>query len=631
MSLGVAARTSSARRKAGMPHGWAGTVSDLLATAPTGPILLLRESHAHLYHDSPSGGQIRAWEGELRILREALSGCANAGDWGIVLEYELPFEGGRRPDAVILAGEKVLVLEFKEKSAATPADIDQVRAYARDLSEYHSDSHGREVLPILILATGRGPDRDVETVQIVTPASLGGKINEIAGRGTQIELPRWLAGTYAPLPTLVEAARRVFKDEPLPAVRRAESAGVNTLITWLHQLVFQASERKERHLVLITGVPGAGKTLVGLQFVHESQVRDEPSAIFLSGNGPLVEVLQGALHSTIFVRPMRDFILEYGVRKRGKPNNHVFVFDEAQRAWDIDYMTRKHSHAYSEPAVLLRLASELPDWGVVVGLVGEGQEIHVGEEAGMAQWVTAVSAAPARFALHVPPHLGATFQQFKPTADERLNLTLSLRTHRAEGVQDWVAAYIAGDISGASRLSPALKAQAFNMYVTTDLLRAKRYAFERYGGTDKRFGLLASAKAHNLAELGIYNGFTGTRRNVAAWYNAPPSDPRSSCQLSRPETEFQCQGLELDLPIICWGDDLRWEQQTWRSYARTVWAHDSHQLRLNSYRVLLTRGRDGFIVYLPDNLPHGQQSTLMGQCRDAGMDELRSIVNGLAA
>jgi hypothetical protein len=614
-----------------MPHGWAGAVSDFLASGPAGPVLLLRESHARLYHGPPSGGQVRVWEGELRILRDALSRCANGRDWGIVLEYELPFEGGRRPDAVVLAGEKVLVLEFKEKSAASPADVDQVRAYSRDLAEYHTESHGREVLPVLVLVTGKAADRELETVHIVTPASLAAKIDELAGRGNQIELVRWLASSYAPLPALVEAARRVFRDEPLPAIRRAESAGVNKLIAWLHQLIFRAFERKERHLVLITGVPGAGKTLVGLQFVHESQVRDEPSAIFLSGNGPLVEVLQGALHSTVFVRPMRDFILEYGVRKRGKPNSHVFVFDEAQRAWDIDYMTRKHSHAYSEPAVLLQLASELPDWGVVVGLVGEGQEIHVGEEAGMAQWVTAVREAPARFALHVPPHLGATFQQFKPTVDDWLNLTLSLRTHRAERVQDWVAAFIAGDIAGAERLSQALKAQTFDMYVTTDLLRAKRYAFDRYGGTDKRFGLLASAKAHNLVELGIDNGFTGTRRYVAAWYNAPPNDPRSSCQLSRPETEFQSQGLELDLPIVCWGDDLRWEQQTWRSYARTARARDSHQLRLNSYRVLLTRGRDGFVVYLPDNLPNGQQSTLMGLCLDAGMEELRSIVNGLAA
>src|ERR1700686_2168654 len=374
-----------------MPHGWAGKAADFLALGPTGPVLVLRESHAHLYQEPPSRGQIRVWEGELRILREALGRCSNCADWGIVLEYELPFEGGRRPDAVTLAGEKVLVLEFKEKPEASPADVDQVRAYARDLAEYHTESHGREVVPVLVLARGIAPDRDLETVHIVTPASLAAKINDLAGRGNQIELPEWLCGTYGPLPTLGEAARRGFKNEPLPAIRRAESAGVNKLIAWLHRLVFQASERKERHLVLITGVPGAGKTLVGLQFVHESQVRDEPSAIFLSGNGPLVEVLQGALHSTVFVRPMRDFILEYGVRKRGAPNNHVFVFDEAQRAWDVDYMTRKHSHAYSEPAVLLQLASELPDWGVVVGLVGEGQGIHVGEEAGMAQWVTAVS------------------------------------------------------------------------------------------------------------------------------------------------------------------------------------------------------------------------------------------------
>jgi len=614
-----------------MPQGWAGTVSDFLATGPTGPILLLREAHADLYHQPPSGGQEQVWEGELRILREALSRCRDARDWGIVLEYELPFEGGRRPDALILAGERVLVLEFKEKPAAIPADVDQVRAYARDVAEYHSESHGRDVLALLVLASGSGADREVESVHIVTPGSLAAKIDDLAGRGNQIDLPRWLAGSYAPLPSLVEAARRVFKDEPLPAIRRADSAGVNRLITWLHQLVFQASEQRERHLVLITGAPGAGKTLVGLQFVHESQVRDEPSATFLSGNGPLVEVLQGALHSTIFVRPMRNFILEYGVRKRGRPNSHVFVFDEAQRAWDIDYMTQKHSHPYSEPAVLLRLASELPDWGVVVGLVGEGQEIHVGEEAGMAQWVTALTEAPSSFKLHLPPHLSPIFQQFQPKVNERLNLTVSLRTHRAEHVQDWVRAFIAGDVAGARGHAQALKAQAFDMYVATDLLRAKRYAFERYGATEKRFGLLASAKAHNLAALGIDNGFNGTRRSVAAWYNAPPSDPRSSCQLSRPATEFQCQGLELDLPIICWGDDLRWEQQTWHSYARTARAHDSHQLRLNSYRVLLTRGRDGFVIYLPDNLPDGQQAVLLKLMHDAGMSELHTLVNGLAA
>src|SRR2546428_7973396 len=150
-----------------MPQGWAGTVSDLIATGPVGPILMLRESHAHLYHEPPSGAQIRVWERELGILREALSRCANARDWGIVLEYELPFEGGRRPDAVILAGQKILVLEFKERGAASPADIDQVRAYARDLAEYHSESHGLEIVPILVLATGTGGGRELETGLIV--------------------------------------------------------------------------------------------------------------------------------------------------------------------------------------------------------------------------------------------------------------------------------------------------------------------------------------------------------------------------------------------------------------------------------------------------------------------------------
>src|SRR5437016_3993926 len=153
-----------------MTVGWAGTVADFLGLAQTGPILLLREAHAQLYDDLPSRSQIRVWEGELGILRDALSRCANASDWGIVLEYELPFEGGRRPDAVILAGDNVLVLEFKEKAAASPADVDQVRAYARDLADYHTESHGREVLPVLVLVTGKSADRVLETVHIVSPA-----------------------------------------------------------------------------------------------------------------------------------------------------------------------------------------------------------------------------------------------------------------------------------------------------------------------------------------------------------------------------------------------------------------------------------------------------------------------------
>lgn len=613
-----------------MAHGWAGTVAEFVARGPSGPILELRESHTQLYHEQPSALQVRVWGSELTTLRSALSACPDAGGWGLVLEYELPFEGGRRPDAVLLIGNRVIVLEFKEKATATPADVDQVRAYARDLSEYHSASRGLDVEPVLILRGKTSPDQRAESVRIVSPATLAQTLSSFANDKAQIPLDHWLSGTYAPLPTLVGAARRVFRDEPLPAIRRAESAGVNDLIAWLHRLVIQASNKNERHLVLITGVPGSGKTLVGLQFVHESQVRNEPSAIFLSGNGPLVEVLQGALHSTVFVRPMRDFILEYGVRKRAQPSSHVFVFDEAQRAWDVDYMKRKHEHEYSEPSVLLQIAAKLPEWGIVIGLVGEGQEIHAGEEAGMQQWVTALQEAKGGFQLHLPRHLGATFSRFQPTMNDLLNLTLSLRTHRAERVQDWVAALISGDITKASNLSRSLKAQAFDMYLTPDLLRAKRYAFDRYAETDKRYGLLASSKARNLQELGIDNGFTGTRRYIAAWYNAAPKDPKSCCQLSRPATEFQSQGLELDLPIICWGDDLRWEGN-WLSTARTQYALDSQQLRLNSYRVLLTRGRDGFIIYLPDNLPQGQQAALTDIFKRAGVDELQATVNGLAA
>ncbi len=209
------------------------------------------------------------------------------------------------------------------------------------------------------------------------PSILSGK----AGTGAQLDVATFLGGTYSPLPTLVSAAKRLFNHEPLPLIKRAESAGIPALLSSLHDLVDGAKARGERHLVLITGVPGSGKTLAGLQFVHESRA-NEAEAVFLSGNGPLVTVLQDALQSSIFVRPMHNFDLEYGIRKRSLPPQNVFVFDEAQRAWDAAKVLEHKHHDRSEPEILLDVAGSVPRWGVAIGLVGEGQEIYVGEEAG---------------------------------------------------------------------------------------------------------------------------------------------------------------------------------------------------------------------------------------------------------
>jgi len=209
---------------------------------------------------------------------------------------------------------------------------------------------------------------------------------------------------------------------------------------------------RSRHLALITGVPGAGKTLVGLQFVYQHHFGADPDvtnrAVFLSGNGPLVEVLQHALgrESRVFVQPMRNFIKEYGFGT-GHPREHVLVFDEAQRAWDMDWVLKKHGHKASEPDLLIKAADRLPGWAMLVGLIGEGQEIHTGEEAGLTQWNEALLKSPEQWTVHTPPDLRRSFTVAGPVeVNPLLSLTFSLRTHLASDVQEWLRYLLMGEI-----------------------------------------------------------------------------------------------------------------------------------------------------------------------------------------
>lgn len=600
-----------------MAYGWAGTASEFIAEDPRSLIHRLNEAALANYGQSAGAAQEGAWAHELPCLSNGLHLLPEAADWGVVLEYELPYEGGRRPDAVVLARERVLVLEFKDSATPGQAEIDQVKAYARDLAEYHSCCRGRPVVPVLVLPNRPG-HRRVDETDLVDCLALSGTLRDLEGTLDQLPFACLTEGQYAPLPSLVQAARFVWRREPLPFIRRAESAGVPQLLVWLHDLAKQAQANHERHLVLITGVPGSGKTLVGLQFVYEVLAGDEPQAVFLSGNDPLVAVLQDALQSKVFVRRWRDFDTQFG--KQGKlSSEHVLVFDEAQRAWDRQRMLEKHGIPKSEPQLVAEALARMPDWGLVIGLVGEGQEIYLGEEAGLGQWVEAVRSADAAVSVHVPTHLASVFGPVAPTTSRLLNLTLSLRTHRADNVQDWVAAVIDGRLPPAARLAPSLHEAGYDLYVTDDLPLAKQYLIARYAGaTEKHYGLLASSKARNLRELGVDNEFNAMQRvRIGPWFNTAASDPRSGCQLSQPVTEFQCQGLELDMPIVCWGDDLGWEGD-WVSYRRTTAARDSHQLRLNSYRVLLSRGRDGQIIYVPRNLPRGQSQGVLNAFLEAG-------------
>ena len=594
------------------PYGWYGSVSDFLNVNEGAWLESLQAHHLRCMNMPADAAQTAAWRQSFRILKQQffilISLRRNATGWKAVFEYELPRERGRRPDLVLLATSDIVVVEFKEHDVPLQAHVDQVAAYARDLKNYHEESHEWSLHPVLVATKYRGSVMTKREVQFASPDSLHTVIHSVVAdaAGPYIDPDRWVNSDYAPLPSLVQAARDIFNKQPLPQIKRALSAGIPDTIASLVGITKAAQENDGLHLALVTGVPGAGKTLVGLQFVYQDHFGDSQgsrTAVFLSGNGPLVQVLQYALKSTIFVQDVHGFLKQYGGTRLRVPEEHVWVFDEAQRAWDANRVSEKRGHSTSEPADFLSIGTRLP-WALLVGIIGEGQEIHVGEEAGLEQWNDAIEASSKPWIVHCPPRIAHLFKAAKEVrTDNRLDLTVSLRSHLAEHVQEWVALVLNGRIAEARAVAAEVVDQGFDMYVTQDLETAKTYARERYREYEvKTYGLLASSKAKNLSAWGIRNDFNETKRlRVGPWYNDPPTSGSSCRQMTSVATEFSAQGLELDFPIVCWGDDLAWDGQAWRTPPQTrSRARDPHRLRINSYRVLLTRGRDGFVVFVPD-------------------------------
>lgn len=590
--------------------GWAGTLESFTRANSADIVGELAEHYLRLNAEPSESSHLHAWRSSIAAAQKATAWLEETRpdslSWHVVLEYELPRERGRRPDLILLAGNCIVVVEFKDFSDPLPGHIDQVEAYARDLADYHAASHGREMRSVLCLTRAKmSLAQDHDTI-VVSGADLAqGILLALPADAGQspIDAQAWLIADYEPLPSLVNAARMIFEHDDLPHIHRAESAGIPDTLAVLDRVAEAARTNEESHLVLITGVPGAGKTLVGLQFVYETHFgeRDGQQAVFLSGNGPLVKVLQHTLKSRVFVQDVLGFLRSYGADRTNLPREHIWVFDEAQRAFDADMALEKRGAAISEPEDFLRLGEKLDSWALMVGLIGEGQEINRGEEAGIAQWNAALGEMDKPWSVHCPPSLAGVFTNAVSLhVEERLSLDTTLRSHRAEEIHRWVALFLDGQIDSCKLLANVLIGQGFGMYVTRDIEAARLYVRERYKGMrDARFGLLASAKARNLAEHGFLNEYQFTRNmRVGPWFSDDPTSPYSCCALRDTATEFQCQGLELDMPIIGWGHDLWWAGAQWDCSTRYK-VRDPRQIRINAYRVLLTRGRDGFIVFVP--------------------------------
>eukprot|EP01047_Picozoa_sp_COSAG01_P001865 COSAG01_NODE_46_length_32080_cov_716.589319_14_plen_611_part_00 len=585
--------------------GWYGSIGDFLEADQSDLIRELKDHHDSNMGHPVTSEQIVAWREELLLLTQQLE-IANRKNMEIsichiLLEYELPRERGRKPDVLILTGKRCLVMEFKSSHNANQADLDQAYFYSRDLQNYHEFGHNLE--HDFVLVTTRGANSEQE--HVVSGNQIADWLLDRCDGSPQSSADIWIEGDFAPLPDLVYSARQVFSDKPLPQIKTALSAGIPDAVAEIKSIAANAETKREHVLVAITGVPGAGKTLLGLQFCHEFKNRNnQPDSLLLSGNLPLIRVLQDALGNKVFVQDVHGFLRRYD-RENCKPNaEHVLIFDEAQRAWDQRQVSTKRNVNKSEPQSFIDIGAT-KEWAVLIALIGSGQEIYKGEESGIGQWNDAIKTSHQDWIVHCPSHLKKTFEaSYQTKISGRLNLSQSIRSHLATGLHAWVKELLDGNIDAARIRADKVLAQGFKMYVTRDFETAKRYLAGVYKDMpSKKYGAIASSEASYLKAHGMDVSYQGRRKvSFPKWFNSEQGSGSSCCDLNAAASEFDCQGLELDMAMICWARDLLWGNDGWKHNGRrNKGIQDPLQLTLNTYRVLLTRGRDGFVIFLPAN------------------------------
>ena len=588
--------------------GWCGTVEDFIASDKELILKKIIQWESEKFSKDSSPEQISAWKNSIDIIHDRFKDLIlvnqNSSKLTLIFEYILPREGGRRPDVILLSKNNVLVFEFKDYNIIKKDHIDQVSAYSRDIKNYHHMSHEMSVIPILIATKCVEGTREIKGVKILNKNDCTSFVNTIIKNDEPHQnVINWINSNYLPLPSIIQAAKMIFKNEELPQIKTAQSAGIPETIKKIIEIAKITKEDSSNSLVLVTGVPGSGKTLVGLQLVYTlDNLHENINGVFLSGNGPLVEVLNHALReeSRSFVQPVYNFLREYGGNSNAMPHENIWIYDEAQRAWDSEKVLEKRGHENTEPDDFIGLGDRMDSWSLVIGLIGEGQTINTGEESGLKLWKNAIERSEQNWKIFCPKKLENTFSELNTIFYNELNLTKSLRSHIAEDVTSWREKLIDGNSSSANELSDEIRSQGFEIYITRDLESAQSYVIGRYDGQyDKRFGLIASSKDKILPEFGIHNDYNTTKNiKPGPWFNGLPNSTESCCALNSVITEYQCQGLELDFPIVCWGDDLRWEDN-WKTFSHHKGAKDPHNLRLNSYNVLLSRGRDGMVIFVP--------------------------------
>ena len=594
-------------------------------------------------HREVQPAQIESWLGLIQLLQQAIRGAQGRG-WTVILEYDL-LRLEKRIDALLLTDRAILVVEYKHNATAwTPQDAAQAEDYALDLFDFHAGSRRHPVVPILLASAAPRPVNQWPFWHAVTPvlrahaAGFAALVAEIQASipppAAPLEAAAWIAAPYRPVPSIIEAARRLFDRHGVEeiATARADTANLTATTEAVRRAIARTREAGERRVVFVTGIPGAGKTLCGLNLVFGGAA--ESGAAFLTGNAPLVAVLRGALAQDAATQgrgrrqPAREArtllqnvhrFLEHHVRNPVEaPHEHIVVFDEAQRAWDAaqagrDTQRRASILTTSEPGHMLEIMGRIPGWSVIVALIGHGQEINTGE-AGLAEWGAVIAASRGAWqAVAAPRALGAAepAQRLAPepppwlTLDPALDLTVPVRSVRHDRAALWVDAMLNDRRAEAA----ALAADGTLPFLLTRDLSALRNALRQRARGLRRAGLVCSAKARRLRAEGLGAQLSGADAEVVNWFLQRWPDIRASDALEVCATEYACQGLELDLVGLAWGGDFIRAGGQWRArrLAGTDWQMvgkaETRQHIRNTYRVLLTRARYETILFVPRGDP----------------------------
>ena len=586
--------------------------------------------------------QKNAWRKEIDILQDQLRSVEN-GD--IAFEYTIP-RMGHRIDVVCIIRGLIFLLEFKVgDSEYRKSTADQIMDYALDLKYFHELSADRYIIPISIPTEAPSVCNEVSfmedkisNVLKCTKDNIGLTINSVLSsvQDQDLSIADWINSRYAPTPTIIEAAQAMYRNHSVKDISRNDAGAHNLTATTetINQIIDDCKRNHKKAICFVTGVPGAGKTLAGLNIANERHNFDaDEHAVFLSGNGPLVDILQAALakdrssrtgitiaeakkETKAFIQIIHRFRDE-ALTTNNPPAEKVAIFDEAQRAWNeeslTDFMKRKKgvdAFNQSEPEFLIRIMDRHQDWAVIVCLVGGGQEIYNGE-AGIIDWFRALQKKFRNWHIYLSDKITDSEYVGNSSIEElltgcsyslrpALHLGVSLRSFRSEKLAEFVKLLLDNEPSAAAAVYSELSIH-YPIILTRDLDKAKEWIRKKARGTE-RYGLLASSEGKRLRGIGIW---VPSVINHVGWFLNEKDNVDSSYFLEVAASEFKVQGLEIDYSILAWDADLRRSGKgfDYFKFRGTRWNHVNNMQQQkylkNAYRVLMTRARQGMIIFVP--------------------------------